>query len=93
MTLPAAFLTPDGRRALAFLAILGGCVTMTIFAAVGVWLSSGNATYSFWLAMAAHAQIAIGLTGFGALLWKRTIKAGRDGLEISDGDAVVLEKV
>ena len=76
--------TPDGRRAAAFGAILGGCVCMTIFAAVGVYLVSGNAAYSFYLALAAHAQILLGLTGFTALFVKRSIKAGRDGIEITD---------
>lgn len=76
--------THDGRRAAAFAAILGGCVTMTLFAAAGVYLVSGNAKYSFWLAIAAHVQILVGLTAFSALFVKRTIKAGRDGVEISD---------
>jgi hypothetical protein len=82
--------TADGRRAWAFLAILGGCLTMTVFAAVGVYLVSGNEEYSFWLAMAAHAQILLGISVFGAQFVKRTIKAGRSGLEISDhgGEAV-----
>lgn len=74
----------DGRRAWAFLAILGGCIVMTVFAAVGVWLVSGNAEYSFYLALAAHAQIALGLTALAAQFVKRTIKAGKDGIEISD---------
>lgn len=76
--------TPDGRRAAAFMAILMGCVTMTLFAAAGVYLVSGNARYSFWLAIAAHVQILVGLTAFSALFVKRTIKAGKDGVEISD---------
>lgn len=76
--------TPDGRRAWAFLAVFGGCITMTVFAAVGVYLVSGNATYSFWLAMAAHAQIMLGLGVFGAQFVKRTVKVGKDGVEISD---------
>ena len=84
MSLLNQFQTPDGRRALAFFAILGGCVVMTLFAAVGVWMVRGNAAYSFGLAMAAHGQIAIGLTGFGALLWRRTLKVSRDGFEMSD---------
>lgn len=91
--------TPDGRRAAAFAALLGGSVVMTIFAAVGVYLVSGNATYSFYLALAAHAQIMLGLTGFTALFVRRTIKAGKDGIEITDqpdalheGDTVKLEK-
>lgn len=76
--------TPDGRRAWAFAAVLGGCFVMTVFAAVGVYLVSGNEEYSFWLAMAAHAQIALGLSVFGAQYVRRTIKAGRDGIEITD---------
>lgn len=83
----------DGRRAAAFAALLGGCGVMTIFAAVGVWLVSGNATYSFYLALAAHAQILLGLTAFTALFVKRTIKAGKDGIEITDSEVnVTVEK-
>jgi hypothetical protein len=77
-------LTPDGRRAWAFLALLGGSIVMTVFAAVGVYIVRKDSGLSFWLAMAAHVQIIVGMTGFGALLYKRTIKAGRDGVEISD---------
>ena len=85
--------TPDGRKHGAFLAILGGCVTMTILAAVGVYLVSGNAKYSFYLALAAHAQVLIGLTAFSAHLIKRTLKAGRDGIEITDSEVnVTVEK-
>lgn len=78
--------TPSGRRAAAFMALLGGSIVMTIFAAVGVWLVSGNATYTFYLALAAHAQIMLALTGFTALFVKRSIKAGKDGIEITDAN-------
>lgn len=95
----ANLLTPEGRRAWAFAGVMGGCVVMTLFAAVGVYLVSGNAAYSFYLALAAHAQILVGLTALGAQFVKRTIKAGKDGIEISDnaepirdGDSVVIEK-
>ena len=81
--------TPDGRRAAAFAALLGGCGIMTVFAAIGVYLVSGNASYSFYLALAAHAQIMLGLTAFTALFVKRNIKAGRDGIEISDQGPVI----
>jgi len=83
MTLPS-ILTPDGRRAAAFAAIMGGCIVFTLFAAVGVWLVSGNVRYSFYLALAAHAQILVGMTALAAQFVKRTLKAGRDGIEISD---------
>lgn len=78
--------TSNGRRAAAFGALLGGSIVMTIFAAIGVWLVSGNATYSFYLALAAHAQIMLGLTAFTALFVKRSIKAGKDGIEITDAN-------
>lgn len=76
--------TPDGRRAAAFAALLGGSVVMTVFAAVGVWLVSGNATYSFYLALAAHAQIMLGLTGFTALFVKRSLSITKEGATITD---------
>jgi hypothetical protein len=77
-------MTHDGRRAWAFAALLGGCVVMTLFAAAGVWLVRGNVGLSFWLAMAAHAQILVGLTMFGALFVRRTIKVDRSCIEIND---------
>lgn len=83
----------DGRKHGAFLAILGGCVIMTVLAAVGVYLVSGNAKYSFYLALAAHAQVLIGLTAFSAHLIKRTLKAGRDGIEITDNQVEVTTTV
>lgn len=90
-------MNPDGRRALAFAAIVGGCIVMTVFAAVGVYLVSGDVKLSFYLALAAHFQILVGLTALGALLVKRTIKAGKDGFEITDdtirdGDTVEVTK-
>ena len=76
--------TSNGRRAAAFGALLGGSIVMTLFAAVGVWLVSGNATYSFYLALAAHAQIMLGLTAFTALFVKRNLTVGKDGVKIED---------
>ena len=84
MTIFRHILTPDGRRAFAFVAIVGGCVTFTLFAAVGVYLLRDDAEKAFWLALAAHAQILVGMTALSALLVKRTLKVGRDGVEISD---------
>ena len=76
--------TPNGRRAAAFGALLGGCGVMTVFAAVAMYLTRGNATYILYLGLAAHAQIMLGLTAFTALFVKRSIKAGKDGIEITD---------
>lgn len=77
-------MTPDGRRAWAFIAVTGGCAVFTLFAAVGVYLVRNDAEKAFWLALAAHLQVFVGLTCFGALLVKRMIKASATGIEISD---------
>lgn len=77
-------LTPDGRRAAAFLAVLGGCIAMTLYASAVLFLVAGNPRYAFWLGIAAHLHVLLGLTGFAALWVKRSIKATRDGIEITD---------
>ena len=63
--------------------VMGGCFIFTLFVQ---WrgLVSGHPEYSFYLALAAHAQLLVGMTALGAQFVKRTIKAGRDGIEISD---------
>jgi hypothetical protein len=81
--------THDGRRALAFFAILGGCVVMTLFAAAGVYLVSGDVKLSFWLAIAAHVQILVGMTAMGWAMGRRLqIDVSKDGAKIDDrGDS------
>jgi hypothetical protein len=78
--------THDGRRAFAFFAILGGCVVMTLFAAAGVYLVKGDVKLSFWLAIAAHVQILVGMTAMGWAMGRRMLaEVGRDGVKINDG--------
>jgi len=91
-------LTPDGRRAGAFLAVLGGAITMTVYVSVVLYLVRSRLDYVFWLGLAAHFHILVGLTGLLALLVKRSIKATREGIEITDdaikdGDSVTVSKV
>ncbi len=77
--------THDGRRAFAFLAIFGGCLTFTVFAAVGVWLVRNHPGLSFWLALAAHAQVFLGMSALGWAMGRRMAgKATRDGVEFDD---------
>lgn len=84
MTFLRHLLTPDGRRAGAFLVVLGGCIVMTLYAAWVLCIVSGNAKYAFWLGLCAHLHVLLGLTAFAALWVKRSIKASREGIEISD---------
>jgi hypothetical protein len=80
--------THDGRRAWAFIAIWGGCVTFTIFAAVTVWLVAGNALYSFYLGLAAHVQVLVGMTALGWAMGRRVrAEVGKDGAKIDDSGA------
>lgn len=82
--------TPSGRRAWAFAAIVGGSMVFTVFAAVGVYLVRNSAGLSFWLALAAHGQVAIGLLSIGGLLIKRHVTATKDGISYEDkGEATV----
>lgn len=78
--------THEGRRAFAFFAILGGCVVMSLFAAVGVYLVSGDVKLSFWLAIAAHVQILVGMTALGWAMGRRMLaEVSKDGVKINDG--------
>jgi hypothetical protein len=59
-------------------------MVFTGFAAVGVWLNRNHADHAFWLALAAHLQVLVGLTCVGALLVRRVIRGGKDGFELRD---------
>ena len=75
----------DGRRAWAFIAILGGCMVFTVFAAVGVWLVSAMPGLSFWLALAAHVQILVGMTALGWAMGRRMeLDVSRTGAKMKD---------
>jgi hypothetical protein len=76
--------TPDGRRAGAFLALLGGAIVNTVFAAVFIYLLRDKAGFLFWLALCHQALTLVCLTGLSALLVKRSIKITREGAEFND---------
>lgn len=66
-------LSQDGRRAWAFLALLGGSGVFTLFAAAALYMLRGNDPYVFWLGMAAHVQLFLCLSGFMAMFVKRDL--------------------
>lgn len=80
-------LTADGRRAWALLALVGGCVMFTGLAGYAMHLVRWQARLVFWLGIAAHAQVLVGLTALGALLVKRRLEITRDGVTITDDKA------
>lgn len=59
---------------------------MSLFAAVGVYLVSGDVKLSFWLAIAAHVQILVGMTALGWAMGRRMLaEVSKDGVKINDG--------
>jgi hypothetical protein len=90
MKLPS-IMSPDGRRAWSFAAIVGACMVFTVFAAVGVYLVRNSVSHAFWLAIAAHAQILVGLTAIGWTLGRRVVlSGGKSGVTISDSEVAVV---
>lgn len=91
MNIPS-ILSPDGRRAWAFASILGGSMMMTIFAWVVLYIVRDSKGLAFWMGMAAMAIIFTCITGLIAMFVKRTISVTRDGVSVTDGDTVLIEK-
>jgi hypothetical protein len=82
----------EGRRAWAFVAIWVGCMVFTGFAAVAVYLVSGNARYSLVLGLAAHVQLFVGLGAFAFVLGRRMRFSGsKSGLTIDDSAEAAAE--
>lgn len=64
--------------------MFGGAIVFTLYAIVGLYLVASFPKYVFWLAVVAHIQIFSIMAGFIALLVKRKISAGKDGVSITD---------
>jgi len=94
-----SLLTSDGRKAWAFIALMGASVVFTLMASWAYWHVRRDIQSTFYLGLAAHLQLFAVIAVFGAQFVKRTIKASTTGIEISDnsdviqsGDAVTIEK-
>lgn len=74
----------EGRRAGAFLALLGGATVFTIYASVVLYLVKGAIGLVFWLGIAAHLQIALITSGLVALFVKRSLAISKDGITVND---------
>ena len=84
MNLPSIS-THDGRRSLAFLAIVGGCMVFTVLIIWSLWELRGHAGFLFWLALAAHLQVFVGMSAIGWAMGRRAIiSVSRDGATVND---------
>ena len=81
---PASEASSDTRRDWALGIVAAGGMAMTIFAGFSLWLLSGNATYIFYMGMAAMVQIAIIFTGILGLLVKRRLSVTKSEFKVSD---------
>lgn len=83
--------THDGRRAYAFLAILGGCITFTALIVWSLWELRGESGFIFWLALAAHGQVFIGMGAIGWAMGRRAVfSVTREGVTSDDSTGVIL---
>jgi cation transporter-like permease len=79
----------DRRRNWGLALLAGGGMAMTGFAIavlVILYLRESPLDYVFWLGLTALGLVGVVLTGFSALLVKRTFRVGRDGVEYADHD-------
>lgn len=84
MTLPD-MTTPDGRRAWAFAAIVGGAMVFSLFIWVALWLLRNHEDFVFYLAIAAHVQVFVGMTALGFAMGRRLqASVSKDGVTIND---------
>ena len=78
----------DRRRNWGLILLAGGGMAMTAFASAALWLVRDDRDYAFYLGAGALGLVGVVLTGFSALLVKRTIWVTRDGLDYSDQGSV-----
>ena len=77
----------DRRRNWGLILLAGGGMAMTAFAAAALailYIREAPLAFVFYLGLAALALVGIVLTGFSALLVKRTFRIGKDGVEYAD---------
>ena len=81
--------THDGRRAWAFLAIMGGAMVFSLFIWIALYLLRAHEGFIFYLAAAAHVQVLVGMTALGWAMGRRlVVSATKDGVNLDDkGDS------
>lgn len=81
----------DMRRNWGLVLLAGGGVAMTVFSAVALWMlydRNAPTSYLLYMGLGSLTLVGIVLTGFSALLVKRTFRVGASGVEYNDtGDS------
>jgi len=85
VTVWPTIMTPDGRRAWAFIAVVGGCVIFSGIIIVSLYQLRGHPGFIFWLALAAHVQVFLGTGALSWVLGRRMLASvSRDGASFDD---------
>ena len=85
--------THDGRRAYAFLAIVGGCMVFTVLIIWAIWELREQKGFMFWLALAAHGQVLVGMSAIGWAMGRRAlIRVTREGATVDDSKSRIGEQ-
>lgn len=77
----------DMRRNWGLVMLAGGGIAMTAFSAVALWMlydRNAPASYLLYMGLGSLTLVGIVLTGFSALLVKRTFRVSASGVEYSD---------
>lgn len=77
-------LETNERKNFSLWMMFGGALVFTLMLSLSFFLVRGELGFIFWLGIAAHAQLALIMSGFIGQLIKRRVKIGRDGLELED---------
>lgn len=85
MSAPPDISTHDGRRAWAFLATVGGCMVFTAVIIASLWIVRHSPGFVFWLALAAHVQVFMGMGALGWAMGRRmATEVTRDSVKYDD---------
>ncbi|MGA1773155.1 MAG: hypothetical protein ACO387_03495 [Flavobacteriaceae bacterium] len=77
-------LETNQRKNIALLIMFGGAVVFTIYLLVTLYLLKDDLNAIYWLAVFAHLQLFVILSGFTALLVKRRIEVNTEGVIVND---------
>lgn len=81
--------TSGGRTAWAFLAVMGGAMVFTAINIWILWMLREHAGFLFYLGIAGHIQILVGMTALGWVMGRRlNVNASKDGVTINDSQQI-----
>lgn len=88
LAIARALVDPEARKAAALMLMAGAGMAWTLIVIVVLAMLARYPKYVFWLGAGGWVIVLIVVTGYGAMLYKRSIRISRGGIEIVDADPV-----